>query len=149
MFSQYGQDGLPIHPSTTRVFEGLAEGGVAALKGEEVGKEVGVRMRRVILVVVGQCVADLDPVEDLEGVTHEVGVRVVERLRDGERVNVSETVPVGDTEKGPEEAVQMEAPAAEVIPLGQGTHVALEEAPTAELLVPAGHRVALMELKGQ
>jgi hypothetical protein len=84
------------------VFEGLAEGGVAALKGEEVGKEVGVRMRRVILVVVGQCVADLDPVEDLEGVTHEVGVRVVERLRDGERVNVSETVPVGDTEKGPE-----------------------------------------------
>jgi hypothetical protein len=106
-------------------------------------------MRRVELVAVGQCVADLDPVEDLEGVTHDVGVRVVERLRDGERVKVSETVPVGDTEKGPEEAVQTEAPAAEVIPLGQGTHVVMEDAPIAELLVPAGHNVALMELKGQ
>jgi len=48
LFSQYGQDGLPIHPSTTRVFEGLAEGGAAAaLKGEVVKMEVGVWEERL------------------------------------------------------------------------------------------------------
>ena len=43
MFSQYGQEGEPIHPSTTRVFVGLAEGGAATLQGEVVRREVGVR----------------------------------------------------------------------------------------------------------
>ena len=47
MFSQYGQDGLPIHPSTTRVFEGLAEGGAAVLKGEVAKREVGVWEERL------------------------------------------------------------------------------------------------------
>jgi hypothetical protein len=109
LFSQYGQEGEPIQPLTTRVFEGLTEGRGAALTYE--GRKVG--------------------------------VRVVERLWVGERVKVRDTVPVGDVEKEDTgRAVQLDAPAAEVMPLGQGTHVVLEEAPTAELLVPAGQGVA-------
>ena len=41
LFNQYGQEGEPIHPSTTKVFEGVAEGG-AAFNGEIVERKVGV-----------------------------------------------------------------------------------------------------------
>jgi hypothetical protein len=71
-----------------------------------------------------------------------VGVRVVEKLWIWELVKVLDIVPVGDTEEDMGKAVQTEAPAAEVMPLGQGTHEAMEDAPTAELLVPAGQGVA-------
>jgi hypothetical protein len=67
LFSQYGQEGEPIQPSTTRVFEGLAEGRTkfegkdekVGMVGMEVkvrmeGLEVGVRMCRVMLEDVGQ-----------------------------------------------------------------------------------------------
>ena len=41
-------------------------------------------MRRVILVAVGQCVADQDPAEVREGVIHGVGVRVLVTLGSAE-----------------------------------------------------------------
>ena len=47
------------------------------------------------------------------------------------------------------QGLQLDAPAKEKVPGRHLAHVALEAAPMAALAVPAGHCMALMELKGQ
>ena len=84
-----------------------------------------------------------------EGVTLVEVLRLAFAVMEGGREKEMEVVMelVGEIE--PVGGSQYAEPGIEVMPMGQGMHVAFEEAPNAELLVPEGQRVALIEFRGQ